>query len=147
MGRSFLIGSACVSMKIIRQSTGMQEYKACNCYEKGDSPKPKYDHSMIPIYQYLAGRLRNIVVYNGDTDPSVQMRGTANAVRAMGKAVVKGVCIGSRRGDGGRYDSYCGRLFALVECSYSRPSTSRHAPRSHGRAGRYRNQNQNYISK
>jgi hypothetical protein len=49
---------------------------------------------MIPIYQYLAGRLRNIVVYNGDTDPSVQMRGTANAVRAMGKAVVKGVFIG-----------------------------------------------------
>ena len=31
----------------------------------------------------LAGKLRNIIVFNGDTDPSVQMRGTEAAVSSF----------------------------------------------------------------
>merc|ERR1719181_1664749 len=42
------------------------------------------DYFMTPIYNKLAGKLRNIIVFNGDTDPSVQMRGTEAAVSSFG---------------------------------------------------------------
>lgn len=61
------------------------------CYFDGETPgQPHYNSSMIEIYQKLAGNLRNIVVFNGDTDPSVQMRGTEAAVNAMGFKTVQG---------------------------------------------------------
>ena len=61
------------------------------CYFDGETPgEPHYNYSMVPIYQKLAGNVRNIVVYNGDTDPSVQMRGTEAAVNSMGFGVVGG---------------------------------------------------------
>ena len=37
-----------------------------------------------PLCWQLAGKLRNIIVFNGDTDPSVQMRGTEAAVSSFG---------------------------------------------------------------
>ncbi|QDZ21816.1 carboxypeptidase [Chloropicon primus] len=61
------------------------------CYFDGETPgEPYYNSSMIEIYQELAGNVRNIVVYNGDTDPSVQMRGTEAAVDAMGFDIARG---------------------------------------------------------
>ena len=36
----------------------------------------RYDYGMLPFYTKLAGKVRNIVVFNGDTDPDVQVRHT-----------------------------------------------------------------------
>ena len=64
-----------------------KQYQACQ-----DEPAmvPYYNYSMIEIYKKLAGNVRNIVVFNGDTDPSVQMRGTEAAVNSMGFETVEG---------------------------------------------------------
>lgn len=39
---------------------------------------------MVDFYRYLAPRLKNTVVFNGDTDPCVSYEGTREAVRAVG---------------------------------------------------------------
>ena len=68
-----------------------KEYYAC-FHEEGVPPSrlPHFHSSMLPFYQKLAGKLRNIIVYNGDSDPDVQMRGTEAAVDAMGLKMVEG---------------------------------------------------------
>ena len=62
-----------------------KEHLAC-FYEETRPPsdKPYYNYSMLPIYQKLAGKLRNIVVFNGDTDPDVQYRGTESCLESLG---------------------------------------------------------------
>ena len=57
---------------------------ACN-----DFPKPG-EKSIVDIYQYLAPKLRNIILYNGDVDPSVDQLGSQRAVRKMGFPVSSG---------------------------------------------------------
>ena len=66
------------------------QYKACFYDSASPDAKPYYDYSMIPFYQKLAGKLRNIIVFNGDTDPCLQVRGTEAAVDAMGLKMVEG---------------------------------------------------------
>ena len=51
---------------------------ACNA-----NPK-KGEHSIVDIYQYLAPKLRNVILYNGDVDPSVDQLGSQRAVVKMG---------------------------------------------------------------
>jgi len=60
------------------------EYQAC-----AGAPT-RYNTSMIPIYNELVGKVRNVVVFSGDVDPSVQMRGTENAVGGMDAAPLSG---------------------------------------------------------
>ena len=57
---------------------------ACN-----DFPKPG-EKSIVDIYQYLAPKLRNIILYTGDVDPSVDQVGNQRAVRKMGFPVLDG---------------------------------------------------------
>eukprot|EP00191_Tetraselmis_sp_GSL018_P021612 CAMPEP_0177579910 /NCGR_PEP_ID=MMETSP0419_2-20121207/1236_1 /TAXON_ID=582737 /ORGANISM="Tetraselmis sp., Strain GSL018" /LENGTH=381 /DNA_ID=CAMNT_0019068657 /DNA_START=699 /DNA_END=1840 /DNA_ORIENTATION=- len=68
-----------------------KQYLAC-FYEEETShtEKPRYPYSMLSIYRKLAGRVRSIVVFNGDTDPDVQFRGTEAAVQAIGLPVAEG---------------------------------------------------------
>lgn len=62
-----------------------RQYLAC-FYDTDTDPglRPHFNSSMLPVYGRLAGKLRTIVVFNGDTDPCVQYRGTEAAVRALG---------------------------------------------------------------
>ena len=60
------------------------EYQAC-----AGTPT-RYNTSMVPIYNELVGKLRNVVVFSGDVDPSVQMRGTETAVGGMDADLVDG---------------------------------------------------------
>ena len=39
-------------------------------YPPVDSPR-EGEKSIVEIYKYLAPKLRNIILYNGDVDPSV----------------------------------------------------------------------------
>ena len=68
-----------------------KQHLAC-FYEEGTPAtlKPLYNASMLPIYEKLAGKLRNIVVFNGDTDPDVQYRGTEAAIESLGLKVLPG---------------------------------------------------------
>ena len=59
-------------------------YDACNY-----APKPG-EISMLPIYQQLAPSLRNVLLYNGDVDPSVDEFGSVRAAYAMGFGVKDG---------------------------------------------------------
>ena len=54
-----------------------KEHLAC-FYEEGtpQGARPKFDWDMLEIYRKLAGNVPRIVVFNGDTDPDVQYRGT-----------------------------------------------------------------------
>ena len=68
-----------------------KQYMACFYEEETDpAKKPQYNASMLPIYAKLAGRLRTIVVFNGDTDPDVQFQGTESAVAALGLPPAEG---------------------------------------------------------
>jgi len=68
-----------------------KQHLAC-FYEEGVPPssKPLFNYSMLPFYEKLVGRLRNVVVFNGDTDPCLQMRGTEAAVESLGMDKVWG---------------------------------------------------------
>ena len=57
-------------------------YNACN-----DAPQNK---SMIDIYREIAPKLKNTVVFNGDSDPCVSYEGTRNAIQSVGFDVVDG---------------------------------------------------------
>ena len=57
---------------------------ACN-----DNPR-EGEKSIVEIYKYLAPKLRNIILYNGDVDPSVDQVGSQRAVRAMGFPEIEG---------------------------------------------------------
>lgn len=61
-----------------------KENLACNNF-----PKPG-EKSIVDIYQYLAPKLRNIILYSGDVDPSVDQLGNQRAVRRMGFPVTEG---------------------------------------------------------
>ena len=52
-------------------------YDACNY-----APSPN-EISMLPIYQQLAPYMRNVLLYNGDVDPSVDEFGSSRAAYAM----------------------------------------------------------------
>lgn len=68
-----------------------KQFSAC-FYEEETDPrsKPQYNTSMLPIYRRLAGKVRTIMVFNGDTDPDVQFQGTEDAVAAIGLPVALG---------------------------------------------------------
>jgi len=68
-----------------------KEHLAC-FYEETVPPtdKPKYDYGMLPFYTKLAGKVRNIVVFNGDTDPDVQYRGTESCIEFLDLPIAKG---------------------------------------------------------
>ena len=46
--------------------------------------------SMIDIYREIAPKLKNTVVFNGDSDPCVSYEGTRNAIQSVGFDVVDG---------------------------------------------------------
>ena len=60
------------------------QYAACN-----DLSKPGAE-SMIDMYRYLAPKLKNTIVFNGDTDPCVSWEGTRGAIEAVGFALIDG---------------------------------------------------------
>ena len=68
-----------------------KQHLAC-FYEENTSPdsSPEFKYGMLPFYENLIGKLRNIVVFNGDTDPDVQYRGTEAAVESLQIGDVKG---------------------------------------------------------
>ena len=59
-------------------------HDACN-----DDPKSG-EVSIIEIYKYLVPKLRNVILYNGDVDPSVDQLGSQRAARKMGFPVIEG---------------------------------------------------------
>ena len=68
-----------------------KEHLAC-FYEEGtpQGARPKFDWDMLEIYRKLAGNVPRIVVFNGDTDPDVQYRGTEAAIESLGLDVKEG---------------------------------------------------------
>lgn len=68
-----------------------KQHLACY-YEENTSPNdsPQFKYGMLPFYEKLVGKLRNIVVFNGDTDPDVQYRGTEAAVESLQIGKTKG---------------------------------------------------------
>jgi cathepsin A (carboxypeptidase C) len=60
------------------------QYAACNDFASEDAP------SMIDFYRYLAPRLNQTIVFNGDTDPCVSYEGTRKAVAAVGFREIPG---------------------------------------------------------
>jgi len=61
-----------------------KEYMAC-FYDSTmpEDAKPKFNTSMLPIYNKLVNKLSYIFVFNGDSDPSVEMRGTEEAIESL----------------------------------------------------------------
>ena len=54
------------------------QWSACNDRAPPGTP------SMVDFYRYLAPRLQNTIVFNGDTDPCVSYEGTREAIKAVG---------------------------------------------------------------
>jgi hypothetical protein len=63
------------------------------CFHEEDTPSsvlPRFNSSMIQVYQRLAGVLPRILVFNGDTDPCMQFQGTEDTVAAFGLCTTQG---------------------------------------------------------